>query len=587
VVPPPPPRREASPCGAPVSLDEIVRTQLRAILVGTDPLDLAARARAITLSELTPTPPPYGTLPVLGHAAVYTLNLILLRTYLADETYTLDEPDLDAGVCPWDRLTALWRSWFTVESLAALAIQFAATRTNDQLTLAPTGSSLIVASDSPLSVAYDAAIALADTLTAESMGLHVASLMSMAEASDSFLPKLLRRFDDETRPLALITDSMQRRLHGYHPELPADVLTKLTRPVRETSELMLNFAEFTDRVVLTPRQRIEISVDPVDLTDMTMLSRYASAVITHLCAELDADWLWKLLASQDIIPNDVAYEVLPRLWRVFLWSPAAAPVLRAAVTRLSANQCARVADVIREMIPDGEITLFDVDTASALAVLAWRGSDEELCARAIDAILRGCERDAWNLLDIPLETWDGLATLFVEAGPAMASRRTNFAAVLDDHLESLLPAAGTRELDSIEKATDLFSKLTELCLHGFRIGSMIRYRDDFMWYLIRRSTDSTGPLVSRRYFLLLLRWARENDETQFAREQLLSTVGNYNAGAWWTHFGLSREAGLTAIDLDQASADLTYREAMDLRWALDLWRESGAHWPGDPTDPRG
>jgi hypothetical protein len=569
------------------SLDEIVRTQLRAILVGTDPLDLAARARAITLSELTPTPPPYGTLPVLGHAAVYTLNLILLRTYLADETYTLDEPDLDAGVCPWDRLTALWRSWFTVESLAALAIQFAATRTNDQLTLAPTGSSLIVASDSPLSVAYDAAIALADTLTAESMGLHVASLMSMAEASDSFLPKLLRRFDDETRPLALITDSMQRRLHGYHPELPADVLTKLTRPVRETSELMLNFAEFTDRVVLTPRQRIEISVDPVDLTDMTMLSRYASAVITHLCAELDADWLWKLLASQDIIPNDVAYEVLPRLWRVFLWSPAAAPVLRAAVTRLSANQCARVADVIREMIPDGEITLFDVDTASALAVLAWRGSDEELCARAIDAILRGCERDAWNLLDIPLETWDGLATLFVEAGPAMASRRTNFAAVLDDHLESLLPAAGTRELDSIEKATDLFSKLTELCLHGFRIGSMIRYRDDFMWYLIRRSTDSTGPLVSRRYFLLLLRWARENDETQFAREQLLSTVGNYNAGAWWTHFGLSREAGLTAIDLDQASADLTYREAMDLRWALDLWRESGAHWPGDPTDPRG
>ena len=471
-----------------------------------------------------------------------------------------------------------------MESLAALAIQFAATRTNDQLTLAPTGSSLIVASDSPLSVAYDAAIALADNLTAESMGLHVASLMSMAEASDSFLPKLLRRFDDETRPLALITDSMQRRLHGYHPELPADVLAKLTRPIRETSELMLNFAEFTDRVVLTPRQRIEISVAPVDLTDMTMLSRYASAVITHLCAELDADWLWKLLASRDIIPNDVAYEVLPRLWRVFLWCPAAAPVLRAAVTRLSANQCAQVADVIREMLPDGEITLFDVDTASVLAVLAWRGSDEELCARAMEAILRGCERDAWNLLDIPLETWDGLATLFVEAGPALASRRASFAAVLDDRGESLLPAAGT-ELDGIEKAADLFSKLTELCLHGFRIGSMIRYRDDFMWYLIRRATDSTGPLAWRRYFLLLLRWARENDETQFAREQLLSTVGNYNAGAWWTHFGLSREAGLTAIDLDQASADLTYREAMDLRWALDLWLESGAHWHGEPTGP--
>ena len=565
-------------------LDDIIRTQLRNLLVGTDPLDPAARARSTTPSESAPTSPPYDPLPVLGHVAVYTLNLILLRTYLANEPYTLDEPALDAGDRPWDRLTALWRSWFTPESLAALAIQFAATRTNDRLTLAPTGSSLIVASDSPLSVAYDAAIALADNLTAESMGLHVASLMSMAEASDSFLHKLLRRFDDETRPLALITDSMQRRLHGYHPELPADVLAKLTRPVRETSELMLNLAEFTDRVVLAPRQRIEISVDPVDLTDMTMLSRYASAVITHLCAELDASWLWELLTSRNIIPNDAANEVLPRLWRVFLWSPAAAPVFRAAVTRLSAVQCATIAELIREMVPDGEMALFEVDTAAALAVLAWRGSDEELCARAIDALLRGCERDAWNLLDIPLETWDGLADLFVEAGPIMASRRRDFAAVLDDHLGIFMPDVGTRELDRSVELAELAIKLGELWLHAFRIGS-VKHRELFLWVLIPLATANTGSMDDRRVFFLLLRWARENDETQFARKHLLSTAGNYKAGAWWTRFGASVEAGPAAIDVDRASADLTYREAMDLRWALDLWRESGAHWRAEPANP--
>jgi hypothetical protein len=100
------------------SLDDIVHTQLRTLLVGTDPLDLSARARSMTPSEPIPTPPPYGPLPVLGHVAVYTLNLILVRTYLADQTYTLDELALDAWDRPWARLTALWRSWFTREAWA-------------------------------------------------------------------------------------------------------------------------------------------------------------------------------------------------------------------------------------------------------------------------------------------------------------------------------------------------------------------------------------------------------------------------------------------------------------------------------------
>jgi hypothetical protein len=223
--------------------------------------------------------------------------------------------------------------------------------------------------------------------------------------------------------------------------------------------------------------------------------------------------------------------------------------------------------------------LFDVDTAAALAVLAWRGSDEELCAWTIDAILSGCERDAWNLLDIPMETWGGLATLFVEAGPVMASRRREFAAVLDDHLESLTITGVTR----IEEGDELSPKLAELWLYAIRIGS-VRHREHLLRLLIRRAKALTRSLGWRRWFLLLLRWARENDETQFVSE-LISQTDDFDARAWWRHFGASREAGPAAIDLDRASADLTYREAMDLRWALDMWRESGAHWPGEPTDP--
>jgi len=144
---------------------------------------------------------------------------------------------------------------------------------------------------------------------------------------------------------------MPRRLHGYHPELPADVLFELTRSDLGTSELILNFAEFTDRAVLAPRQRIEIAVYQDDLKEMTVLSRYASAVLTHLRAELDPDWLWNLLADSPDLLGERS-EDFPRLWHVFLCSPTAAPVLRAAVARLTTAQCAEVADLIREVLPD-------------------------------------------------------------------------------------------------------------------------------------------------------------------------------------------------------------------------------------------
>ena len=142
------------------------------LLAGTGPLDLSARVRATTPGESAPPPPPYQPLPVLGHVAVYTLNLILLRTYLSQQDWTLDEPALNAGDRPWDRLTALWRSWFTPESLGTLAIQFTATRSTDHLTLEPTRSKLNATSNTHLETAYNTAIAMADDLIAADLACN-------------------------------------------------------------------------------------------------------------------------------------------------------------------------------------------------------------------------------------------------------------------------------------------------------------------------------------------------------------------------------------------------------------------------------
>jgi hypothetical protein len=232
------------------------------------------------------------------------------------------------------------------------------------------------------------------------------------------------------------------------------------------------------------------------------------------------------------------------------------------------------------------MAFFDVDTAAAFAVLAWRGADEEVCAQTIDAIVAECERGTWAPLDIPLETWNGLADLFVEARPDIASRRAKFAAVIADGLDGMLSAADEERNRGEWIPTHV--PILELWLQVLRIGAL-RHRERFLRAVEQYVEGSTGyaQTQARRCFLLLVRWARENRENR--ETQFLSRIlsgrpgsGNQRPGRWWMYFGAPEELGPGAIDYEKASADLSYREAMDLRWALDLWQKSGSHWPGEP-----
>ena len=159
------------------SLDMIVVEQLRALLTQTS-------AAGPPAADAGAAQTPYTPLPVLGHLAVYSLNLILLSSFLGDDIYTLDEADLGApsGVRPWDRLVSLWRSWFPLESLGALATLFTATRDHARIQVVPFQSSLILPNASSLHTTYNVGLALADDFGAASAGTHVASLMEIPES---------------------------------------------------------------------------------------------------------------------------------------------------------------------------------------------------------------------------------------------------------------------------------------------------------------------------------------------------------------------------------------------------------------------
>ncbi len=108
------PRRGLTPGKLAHGLDVIVENQLERVLKNTTP--------PVLFTEERPTP--FPRFPVIGHFAVYTLNLVLIRTALVDGVY---RPNLDVvgahedGTTPWEQLTYLWRSWFSLANLGPLA----------------------------------------------------------------------------------------------------------------------------------------------------------------------------------------------------------------------------------------------------------------------------------------------------------------------------------------------------------------------------------------------------------------------------------------------------------------------------------
>ncbi|MEJ2669633.1 MAG: penicillin acylase family protein, partial [Gammaproteobacteria bacterium] len=94
-------------------IDIIVQNQLERVLNNVMPPSMFSRER----------PTPFPRYSLLGHLAIYSLNLVLLRVVLVKSDYHASLGHIgthEDGTSPWEQLTFLWRSWFSLENLAAL-----------------------------------------------------------------------------------------------------------------------------------------------------------------------------------------------------------------------------------------------------------------------------------------------------------------------------------------------------------------------------------------------------------------------------------------------------------------------------------
>jgi hypothetical protein len=168
------------------------------------------------------------------------------------------------------------------------------------------------------------------------------------------------------------------------------------------------------------------------------------------------------------------------------------------------------------------------------------------------------------VLDIPVQLWSDLADLFVSADSDIARRRERFARLIQKRLDG--------------KEHTWFGGAGEFLIHTARISRHTSVNDqEFLDTVLRRLHRSAGN--RRRLFLLLIRFARENDNRQliehlFSSRLRESDIEASGAGVLWkTILGVPPNETLETLNTESILVDLAYREAMDLNWALDVARQ--------------
>jgi tetratricopeptide (TPR) repeat protein/adenylate kinase family enzyme len=149
----------------------IVVRQLKEVLCGNAP--------PAVMQQVNETP--FESLPILGHLAVYSLNLILLLLTLTRVDVNINEAGLGtslAGCRPWDRLVNLWRSWFSLESLAGLPMAMQAHRSGDVIILSLPHHTPVRGATT-LADIYNIAEALADTVLCGLTAPHLFDISSI------------------------------------------------------------------------------------------------------------------------------------------------------------------------------------------------------------------------------------------------------------------------------------------------------------------------------------------------------------------------------------------------------------------------
>jgi hypothetical protein len=402
------------------SLDMIVLAQLKTILTGPAVLGLGSPGKS-----------PYRPLPLLGHLSIYSLNLILLRITLSEGVFYLNEQDLgdEYGASrAWDRLTYLWRSWHSLESLVGVAAVMTARREGAKIELRSASSNADLTGPR-LADVLTVGMALGDKISAGLAGLHLASLVPSEHA---LVQTLNRDLLDEGLDLSSISVSLLAKYSTgtIDPEF-MDVLrfgnireyVPFDRVMREAVQYTLPSASVNSVA--------SIGATPIDY--VTELSyRYDIELEIALRERWEPRWLPDLLVS----PKPKGG------WRKFLKTSAAAPVFRRAFEVFPNSHLIHVATLVDNSLRGKLGDVFDAETALLVAALGDATGISSLRDTGLNALIKGISASHWKFGDIPIVTFERLGDIFWASEPELSEYRSFIGSLLEHELNTLVHDEG-------------------------------------------------------------------------------------------------------------------------------------------------
>lgn len=255
---------------------------------------------------------PFGDHPLLGHIAIYSINLILLRVIVSDEPFLFDENQIgthEDGTRPWDRLTHIWRSWFALDNLKDLTAVMVAERNESLISIRTKERFQVRESQNRLETFSNVGISLADNISSGLAGLLL---------FDPFRPEQTDIDDLEARlgseKINLDFQIITKRLFSSERHAVNDDFDEYLHIFRQALDMSFREERFqeTEHIILSLRRVIynleredhrewrfnarskvfQHAIDPKTAHHVAMVSPPAGLVLVQLAKEVaDPGWL--------------------------------------------------------------------------------------------------------------------------------------------------------------------------------------------------------------------------------------------------------------------------------------------------------
>lgn len=174
-------------------------------------------------------------IPLLGYLSTYSLNLVILACTLSPGGFEFDEEDYNQSKVsaldsrPWDKLTSLWKVWFSPADLMGLSVILKAKRINDTVILVECNEKFEATRyEQPIDILLCVSFTLGDNLLAGLSGLQTQRFREITRMNNKKLCEMLRN-ESQDIYISYLINLLRKEVNGF------------TDRARESREFIINY----------------------------------------------------------------------------------------------------------------------------------------------------------------------------------------------------------------------------------------------------------------------------------------------------------------------------------------------------------